>query len=433
MKAKVTKRLVDSVTTEKSDLWVADTELQGFSLRVRQSGSKYYVLRYRFQGERRKMVIGRHGSPWTPDSARREALRLLGLVVSGIDPFDQEKRAKQGLTVEELCLTYLEEAEAGRILTKRGHPKKASTLAADRGAVHAHIIPLLGKRKIGSVVRPDIVSFRNDVTAGKSKSDRRTSLRGRSMVRGGPASAARTLATLSAIYSYAIAQELVGANPVFGVEKQTSKRRTVTLSPDDYCSLHKALNVVEAASYARRANYGTRVGIAAIRVLFLTGCRRNEIMSLLKTEVDAEAGCFRFSDTKTQAQSRPIGATAMEFVQAQEWEENSPYVFPAARGNGHLIGIQRTWVEVRKIAGLDNVPLHTARHGFASVAWELGYSELTIGGLLGHSSGSVTARYIHLVDPALVSAANEVSAVIAARMDGEKEETDNVFSLRGSH
>jgi site-specific recombinase XerD len=61
------------------------------------------------------------------------------------------------------------------------------------------------------------------------------------------------------------------------------------------------------------------------------------------------------------------------------------------------------------MAELKDVSLHTLRHSFASVALELGYSELTIGGLIGHTQHSVTSRYAHHVDSALVSAADRVA------------------------
>jgi hypothetical protein len=49
----------------------------------------------------------------------------------------------------------------------------------------------------------------------------------------------------------------------------------------------------------------------------------------------------------------------------------------------------------------------------------MGYSELTIAGLLGHSVPGITARYAHVPDAALVSAADSVSARIASALDGK--------------
>ena len=61
------------------------------------------------------------------------------------------------------------------------------------------------------------------------------------------------------------------------------------------------------------------------------------------------------------------------------------------------------------------------RHTFAATAAEMGFSELTIAGLLGHSVPGVTARYAHVADSALISAADKVSARIAAALDGTEK------------
>jgi integrase len=103
-------------------------------------------------------------------------------------------------------------------------------------------------------------------------------------------------------------------------------------------------------------------------------------------------------------------------------------VFPAARGNGHIVDVKVFREAVRR-AGLEGITPHSLRHGFASVALELGYSELTIAGLLGHRVGTVTARYTHHVDRALVTVANRVSATIAARMAGKEVDEVQVVPL----
>jgi site-specific recombinase XerD len=61
------------------------------------------------------------------------------------------------------------------------------------------------------------------------------------------------------------------------------------------------------------------------------------------------------------------------------------------------------------------------RHSFAATAAEMGFSELTIAGLLGHSVPGITARYANVPDSALVAAADRVSARIAAALDGTEE------------
>jgi hypothetical protein len=95
-------------------------------------------------------------------------------------------------------------------------------------------------------------------------------------------------------------------------------------------------------------------------------------------------------------------------------------VFPADVGDGHFIGVVRVLDRVCAKAKLAGVTPHVLRHTFASIAGDLGFSELTIAGLLGHSSRGVTQRYVHL-DAALAVAADRVSAEIAKLLDGESK------------
>ena len=86
------------------------------SLRLRcaapEGSAVSYILMYRTrEGRQRRFTIGRHGAPWTPDTAREEAQRLLGKVVSGADPAADKREAREAMTVAELCDAYLADAE----------------------------------------------------------------------------------------------------------------------------------------------------------------------------------------------------------------------------------------------------------------------------------------------------------------------------------
>jgi site-specific recombinase XerD len=72
-------------------------------------------------------------------------------------------------------------------------------------------------------------------------------------------------------------------------------------------------------------------------------------------------------------------------------------------------------------AGLESVTLHVLRHSFAATAAEIGFSELTIAGLLGHSVPGITARYAHVPDSALVASADRVATRIVSALDGKAE------------
>jgi integrase len=83
-------------------------------------------------------------------------------------------------------------------------------------------------------------------------------------------------------------------------------------------------------------------------------------------------------------------------------------------------------------ASLEGVTVHVLRHTFAAMAAEMGFSELTIAGLLGHSVPGVTARYAHVPDSALVAAADRVSARIAAALDGKAEQVISLADRKAS-
>jgi integrase len=132
---------------------------------------------------------------------------------------------------------------------------------------------------------------------------------------------------------------------------------------------------------------------------------------------NAEEHSVRFPDTKSGAQLRLIGRAAVDLLLAQPQTGNSPFFFPADWGAGHFIGIVRVLDRVCALAGLADVTPHTLRHTFASVAGDLGFSELTIAALLGHAARGVTQRYVH-IDEALRLAADKIAGEIAAILEG---------------
>jgi integrase len=119
----------------------------------------------------------------------------------------------------------------------------------------------------------------------------------------------------------------------------------------------------------------------------------------------------------------------MQCIDNQPVHEQSPYLFPADVGDGHFIGVVRVLDRVCAKANLTEVTPHVLRHTFASVAGDLGFSELTIAGLLGHAARGVTQGYVHL-DAALAVAADRVSAEIAKLLDGESKSVPRPASPR---
>src|SRR5438067_2558727 len=98
MRRKITKSSVTSAAPGAVDRFLWDTELAGFGMKVTPAGARVYVVQYRAGSRLRRYTIGRHGSPWTPEAARREAARLLGIVGRGEDPAQSKQAAKTELS-----------------------------------------------------------------------------------------------------------------------------------------------------------------------------------------------------------------------------------------------------------------------------------------------------------------------------------------------
>lgn len=153
-------------------LW--DGELPGFGVRC-QRRAKSYVLKYRARGRQRFVTIGKHGAPWTPEMARREARRLLGHVAAGADPAAQRDAYKAELTLAEMAARYLGERAAHR---------KPNSNAADRRLLDKRILPALGEQRVSTLTMAEVARLHHEL-------------------RGLPAAANRCLKVLSAILNWA--------------------------------------------------------------------------------------------------------------------------------------------------------------------------------------------------------------------------------------
>lgn len=412
------------------EIW--DTAVAGFGAR-RQAGEHVsYVLMYRRDGRKRRYTIGRHGSPWTPERARSEAVRLLGEIVKGADPAADKRGARAAITVAELCDAYLAAAMDGRLLTRRGQPKKASTLAIDVGRIERHIKPLLGRLAIAAVDRNDVERFMHDVAAGRTAAKAKTAKkRGLARVTGGRTAATRAVGLLGSIFGYAMKHRMRSDNPAHGVQRFADHKRDRRLSDDEYAALGAALrDAVQASNGKPGAIWPPALAIA--RFLLLSGWRTGEAVALRWSEIDLVRRTATLSDTKAGRSMRPLSHAVCDVLKAQP-RMATDVVFPASRGGpATILHFKKIWPRVAKLAQLPtDVTPHTLRHSFASVAADLGYSEPTIAALVGHTGRSVTSRYMHSADSVLLAAADAVANRIAELM-GEAAPVAEVVRLRSA-
>ena len=403
---RIGKRDVDAL---KPGGVVWDAAVAGFGARRQRSANVTYVLKYRTdEGLQRWLTIGRHGSPWTPETARNHAKVLLGQLAQGIDPAEKTVAKRKPLTVSELCSQYMQDAEAGRVLSKTKTPKRASTLAVDKGRVERHIVPVLGKLKVAAVTRQDVERLLHAVADGRTACEVKTKSRGLARVTGGQTAANRAVGLLGGIFSYAVRQGLRPDNPVAGAMSFADTKRDRRMSDVEYRAFGSAI--------AQASDFMWPPAVAVARFLTVTGWRRGEAIGLQWADVDLTTRTAVLRETKSGKSMRPLCRTACEIIAG--FPRSGPLVFPASRGEGTMTGFPKYWAKIMQLGGLPrDVSPHVLRHSYSSAAAELGYSESTIAALIGHARQSVTSRYIHSADTVLLAAADGIANAIGALME----------------
>lgn len=394
---RITKRAIDAVAATGKEQFLWDSEMRGFGARVSREGRVAYIVQYRFEGRQRRYKIGPHGAPWTPETARTEARRVLGEIADGSDPQQRRFDDRAAPDIARLCERYLEEGLFAA---------KPSSVASARNNVENHIKPLIGSRRAASLERGDIEAMMRDIAAGKTARRVKQGPRRLARVRGGKGAANSALITLSAAIGFGILHQVRTDNPALGIRKFPGKKMERFLSPAELARLGQVLAAASALGVE------SPFALAAIRLLILTGCRKSEILTLKRGHVDRYHRCLRLPDSKTGAKIVHLGAAAMRVITAIPEIAGNPFLLPGKADGTHVTDLQSVWERIRAAAGLDDVRLHDLRHSFASVGAATGDSMLIIGALLGHSSAKTTARYTHLSDHPLKSAADRISDAI---------------------
>jgi integrase len=413
----LTKRALDAAKPRDKEFFLWCDSLAGFAARIYPSGKKVFVAQVRVGRFQRRVKIGAYG-PYTVERARILAGDIIRAAAEGRDPQREKSEAKQALTVAELCDEYLGAARAGLVMTRFKRPKRPATVSIDEGRVARHLNPLIGAIPARDLRRADVQRMADGIAKGKTAGIFKGKPRGRAVVTGGAGTAARVVELLGGIYSWAEKRELVpGPNPVHGVETARGEPKDRVLSAAELQALGTVIDASEAVMAA-----------AAVKLIALTGLRREEASGLRWSEIDL-TGCYlRLETTKTGRSTRPIGKPACDVLQSLP-RLSDQWVFPNRSGTGRA-ELKASIAELFDAAGLTDARSHDLRRTFGSIAADEGYGDATIAELLGHSRRGVTQRhYIRRPDSALIAAADRVSRRIAKAM-GTPDKVAEVVPLR---
>ena len=375
----ISKRTVDGLSVEDKDTVFWDRELPGFGVRVYPTGSKVYVVQCRTHGKSKRVTLGRHGVI-SADQARRKAALTIARIKGGEPP---EPEFSDGVTVAVLAERYLREHVAIHC--------KASSGKLYQRALERFILPAYGHMGVEEVRREEVSELHYKL-------------------REIPYQANRVLEIESKIFNLAELWGLrrEGCNPCRFVSKYKERQRERFLSEEEFRGLGEVLKGMEAEGSVSAYAAG------AIRLLMLTGCRRNEIVKLRWEDVDMEAGELRLPDGKTGARLVPLSPAAAAVLGGLRRVAGNPWVIPGSKPGRPLADLQPVWKRVRNRAGLEEVRIHDLRHSFASRALALGEGLPMIGKLLGHTQVQTTARYAHLARDSVKASASRIADSIGA-------------------
>ena len=216
---------------------------------------------------------------------------------------------------------------------------------------------------------------------------------------------------LSRMYTLAEAWGLMppGRNPCRFIRLYKLRTHDRYLTPEEYRRLGQVLREAEAEGSIRPS------AIAALRLLMLTGCRRDEILTLRWDDVDRTARELRLRDSKKGPRMVALTPALERVLDSIPRTPGNPWVIVGRKGEPS--GAASTPVGARAGAGRTRGRrLHDLRHSYASRALALGESLTMIGRLLGHVQVATTARYAHLVRDAEKLAAARVGDSIGAHL-----------------
>jgi integrase len=278
---KLSRRAVDTLALPpgKREAIFFDDDLPGFGLRL-QGDSRRYVVQYKIGAKHRRVTLGSTAAV-ALDAARKSAGDILAAVRLGHDPAGDKAEAR--LRAVDVCGTAMRRYLVHQKTKLRPLSYKISErVLLDRWkCFHETALAKVDKRAIAQCLG-EIASSRGPVAADTSRK------------------------VLSSFFAWAIGEGLVDINPVIGTTRRGAQDRDRVLSERELAEIWHALP---------DSVYGT-----TIKLLMLTGQRREEIGGLRWSEIDLPGKVIRLPAERVKnntAHDVPLSAQVMGLLQAQ--------------------------------------------------------------------------------------------------------------------
>ena len=352
---KLTARAVETAKPAAVRREIPDALMPSLYLVVQPSGTKSWAVRYRHKGTTRKFTLGSHPAV-DLKTARALAGKALRAAAEGRDP-GQEKaqaRAARADTIDRAVAQFIE-----RHCKRKNRPRTAQETER---LFRLHVMPRWRGRAVSSITRRDVLDVLDRVVDA-----------------GAPIAANRVSATRK-LFNWLVARDVIATSPCAGVKPPTDERSRDRVLDD------KELRAVWLAAEEIGWPFG-----AMVKVLVLTGQRRDEVARMEWSEIDLGDKLWTLPRERVKNDEKhevPLSDTAVAVLKSVPRIAGSRYVFTTngkAPSSGYSKGKRRL------DALLSDMPpwrLHDLRRTTASGMARLGINLPVIEKVLNHASGS---------------------------------------------
>ena len=367
------KRLKPPIDKSKEQYF--DSELTGFMIEVKNTGSKTYYYRFRSNNSQKMIRIG----TTTELNFQQAKEKYLELKENQTNPQEHSPQKEKPL------ITFLEFYNSYYLPYIKAHIKSYET---NISVFKNHILKDLSNTSMADLKKLDIKRLHNEMITIKNLSR---------------ATANKFLIFLSSAYKLANEFELLNSyNPCRGIKEfELNNQRQIFLTQSQ---TKRLLNEVNKSSNIHLKYI--------VPMLLLSGARKREVLDAKWCDFDNINNLWTIPLTKN-GKKRILPITkSLQTILNQIPKDKTPYLFASPLTLKPYISIYQSWNSARTKANLKEVRMHDLRHTYASALVNAKCSLYEVQVLLGHSTAKMTQRYAHLSNDALMKAASNASKLV---------------------
>jgi integrase len=364
---KLTQLVVDRISRPKAGrVEYFDSQLPGFGLRVADSGHKSWVVMYRVIGKQRRYTIGTLAEVPKVEDARGRARDIMQEAARGNDPAGEKKAARAKARAAPKPLVNTVDAVTARFIEQYCKPKNRSWAETER-ILRNHVVSRWGDRELASITTDDVLTVLDELMAKRQ-----------------PIAANRVLAAVRKMFNWAVDQRrIIPVSPASGLGapgKETERERVLT---DE-----ELIRLWRAAETMGKTSGGF------VRVLILTGQRRDEVATMRWQDLDLDKGLWTLPREATKGdRSHEVPLASMATQILLDLPRLGDFVF-TTKGDRPISGYSKIKARADKLAGIEeDWRFHDLRRTAGTGMARLRIPVSTISRVLNHKEGGVTKIY----------------------------------------